>query len=85
MPDGFKTKYSLGNLAQNGIVPAQPYRASGKAHLLALSHDGGKAPFIGFNNFYVITRYNHSNYYAMAVHELGNTIKQGVGAIYAQR
>lgn len=85
MPDGFKTKYSLGNLAQNGVVPAQPYRASGSAHLLALSHDGGKMPFIGFNNFYVITRYNHSNYYAMAVHELGNTIKQGVGTIYAQR
>lgn len=85
MPDGYKTKYSLGTLAQNGIVPAQAYRASGSAHLLALSHDGGKMPFIGFNNFYVITRYNHSNYYAMAVHELGTTIKQGVGAIYAQR
>jgi membrane-bound lytic murein transglycosylase B len=35
----------------------------------------GPQYLVGFNNFFVITRYNRSTMYAMAVHELGQAIQ----------
>lgn len=79
MPDGFKNRYSLATLQSNGITPRYG-RPESKAYLLALSTvpGGYKEPWIGYHNFYVITRYNHSNYYAMTVHLLGEAVRQQV-------
>jgi len=44
--------------------------ASEKMALLSLSQKSGKSYFVGFRNFYAITRYNPSINYAMAVTEL---------------
>jgi len=42
--------------------------------LFELENKSGPEYWVGYNNFYVITRYNRSRMYAMAVRELGQAI-----------
>jgi membrane-bound lytic murein transglycosylase B len=72
---GFDTKYSLPTLASYGVRPTLNFPAD-EVSLLKLSVTNGDDYYVGYPNFYVITRYNHSTYYAMAVHQLGQAIKQ---------
>ena len=46
--------------------------------LISAEHQDGPAYRVGFKNFYVITRYNRSARYAMAVHDLAEAIAQRV-------
>lgn len=46
------------------------------AALIALEGEAGPLYYLGYNNFYVITRYNHSKNYAMAVYQLAQAIRQ---------
>jgi membrane-bound lytic murein transglycosylase B len=55
-----------------GPAPSSPAAAAG---LFALEHEDGPRYYAGFHNFYVITKYNHSLMYALAVHQLGQAIK----------
>jgi hypothetical protein len=48
------------------------------ALLIALDDTDGTHWRVGYNNFYVITRYNHSALYAMAVFELAAAVKQRI-------
>ncbi len=73
-----RPEQTLTQLAAAGVVPdataltgAPP--ADSRAALLAL--DGEETEhWLGFTNFYAITRYNHSNLYAMAVFQLSQEI-----------
>ena len=76
LESGFDTSYSLRTLARYGIYPAAPLRSSNPWRLLRLSTYHGDEYWLGHQNFYVITRYNHSTYYAMAVHQLAQAVKQ---------
>ncbi len=55
-----------------------------KVALLELKNDNSNEYWAGFNNFYVITRYNHSHMYAMAVYQLSQKIKQQIKDYVAQ-
>ena len=48
--------------------------------VIELEHADGPRHYVGFNNFYVITRYNRSRMYAMAVFDLGNAVAARVNA-----
>jgi membrane-bound lytic murein transglycosylase B len=45
-----------------------------KSQLITLVGDDGDEYWVGFHNFFVITRYNRSVMYALAVHQLGQEI-----------
>lgn len=77
LKSGFKHKHSLATLARRGLKPSYP-GVSGPVNMIKLNVTGGQEYWIGGNNFYVITRYNHSTHYAMAVHELAQEIKKRV-------
>ena len=74
LPNGFKTKYSISQLAAAGLTPQQPLGNHQQASLLRLDVGTGYQYWYGLPNFYTITRYNHSTPYAMAVWQLGQAV-----------
>lgn len=74
LPNGFKTKYSISQLAAAGLTPQQPLGNHQQASLLRLDVGTGYQYWYGLPNFYTITRYNYSTHYAMAVWQLGQAV-----------
>jgi membrane-bound lytic murein transglycosylase B len=71
---GVKPAYTLGDLTAAGIrAPAGLARGT-PASLIELETEDGSEFWLGMFNFYVITRYNRSTLYAMAVHQLSQEI-----------
>ena len=72
---GYKPNTSVGKMQASGITPASPVPADAQAALLELVNTQGPEYWLALNNFYVITRYNHSPLYAMAVYQLSEEIR----------
>ncbi len=70
---GYQHKYQRKNLAN--IYPYNTFDYQDKVMLIKLEREKYDELWYGTHNFYVITRYNHSAYYAMAVHQLAQKIK----------
>ncbi|MDF9392510.1 MULTISPECIES: lytic murein transglycosylase B [Methylococcus] len=72
---GYHTRYSVAELSRSGVAPRGVLDAATPVSLLRLRAHAGDEYWLGLPNFYVITRYNNSTYYAMAVHELAQAIR----------
>ncbi len=59
------------SLSQKGVMFATSLPEDSEGELLTYEGKGGIEHWVGFHNFFVITRYNRSVMYAMAVHQLG--------------
>ena len=76
--DGRKLVLSetVASLNAKGVSFDSPLPADAPALLIAADESDGVHWRVGYNNFFVITRYNHSALYAMAVYELATAVKQ---------
>lgn len=72
-----KPAHTINSLRQKGFTNIDP-GLNGEALAAIINLEGSNAPehWLGLNNFYVITRYNHSALYAMAVYQLAEEIRQ---------
>jgi membrane-bound lytic murein transglycosylase B len=69
---------TVGSLKAKGVSFETAMPPETPVMLIAVDEPDGVHWRVGYNNFYVITRYNHSALYAMAVYDLGNAVKQQV-------
>ncbi len=76
-PD-IKPSFSAAEMAGNGVQIAAPgNNHNGPLALIELKNGDANTQYVaGTQNFYTITRYNWSSFYAMSVIELGQAIKQ---------
>ena len=78
LTDGLKLQLTMADMIAAGVTAgaelAEP-DASERVKLLQLENKDGYEYWLALHNFYVITRYNHSALYAMAVYQLAETIR----------
>lgn len=74
LPEALDPAYTLGDLAARGYRPLTDVAPGQTATLINLDGTSGPEYWLGFRNFYAITRYNISKHYAMAVFQLSEAI-----------
>ena len=65
---------TVDSLSTKGVMFATDLPGDSKAELLTFDGDDGREHWVGFHNFFVITKYNRSVMYALAAHQLGQAI-----------
>ncbi len=70
-----ETRWTLSELAEAGVEPQPLPDGDPAVNLVRLDLPDGAEYWVGLPNFYVITRYNRSSLYAMAVLQLAQEIR----------
>ena len=73
---GLKPETTIAEMQRNGVKTYDSAPESAKGALLEFELRDGVEYWVGLNNFYAITRYNHSPLYAMAVYQLSEAIQE---------
>ena len=69
-----KPQETVTSLSHQGVLFVTDLPGDHQSQLLTLIGDDGEEYWVGFHNFFVITRYNRSVMYALVVHQLGQEI-----------
>ncbi len=73
---GIEPRFDTAQLAAHGVRPVVDTPAEARFALIDLPNAGAATDYaLGPRNFYVLTRYNRSSFYAMAVIELGQAVR----------
>ncbi|MEP1214696.1 MAG: lytic murein transglycosylase B [Marinobacter sp.] len=71
-----KPGLTVNDYRQAGLRPEADLAGSAKARAIRLAGADGPELWLTYHNFYVITRYNHSHLYAMAVFQLADALRE---------
>jgi membrane-bound lytic murein transglycosylase B len=82
-PRNLELNETVDTLGAHGVTVDAEIPADTPALLILAEQPDGPSYRVGFHNFYVLTRYNTSARYAMAVHDLAQAILQRVQAATA--
>ncbi len=74
LKEGLALDSTLAQLQALQVHPAKKLPLNTAVKLFSFTQENGQQLWIGLHNFYVITRYNHSSLYAMAVYQLSQAI-----------
>jgi membrane-bound lytic murein transglycosylase B len=72
---GLKPEKTVLELSQMGYLPAVYIPSSARVTVFRLEGEKSAEFWFGLDNFYVITRYNHSKMYAMAVYQVSEAVR----------
>jgi membrane-bound lytic murein transglycosylase B len=72
---------TVAGLRESGVRFTTDLGPAAPAGLMAFDGEDGREHWVGFHNFYVITRYNRSTMYALAVYQLGQAIGEAARAL----
>ncbi len=75
---------TVASLSQRGYVFSTELPNTAATTILSVEGENGQEYWVGYHNFRVITRYNHSVKYALAAHQLGQAVLAAYEQLHAE-